>query len=84
MVDGASKIVKTSLPMNVPGAQGLTIPSGTRGQVIRLLHGNSAVVQWEVNIAVFWLLIFISPCVMPLKFSLVGIQWGHDEFLDIS
>lgn len=50
VVDERSNIVMTYLPMRVPGFEGLIIPGGTHGRVLRMLHGNTAVVQWEVNI----------------------------------
>ena len=49
LVDGASKTVETHLPLRVPGVEGLIIPNGTRGQVIRMIDRNVALVRWEVN-----------------------------------
>lgn len=47
LVDGASKTVETHLPLHVPGVEGLIIPNGTRGQVIRMVNRNVALVRWE-------------------------------------
>ncbi|XP_071935327.1 uncharacterized protein [Coffea arabica] len=47
LVDGASKTVETHLPLRVPGVEGLIIPNGTRGQVIRMIDRNVALVRWE-------------------------------------
>lgn len=49
-VDESSNIIMIYLPMRIPGFEGLIIPGGTRGRVLRMLHGNTAVVRWEVNI----------------------------------
>lgn len=58
VVDESSKIIKIYLPMPVPGFEGLIIPGGTSGWVLRMLHRNTAVVRWEVNIVK---VVFSSP-----------------------
>ncbi|KAL3515020.1 hypothetical protein ACH5RR_021922 [Cinchona calisaya] len=47
LVDGTSKTVITHLPLHVPNIEGLIIPRGTRGQVIRMIDRNTALVRWE-------------------------------------
>lgn len=49
VVDGSSQIVETLRPLPVPGVDGLLIPSHTRGQVLKVLGSNTALVRWEVN-----------------------------------
>ncbi|KAI9181025.1 hypothetical protein LWI28_010510 [Acer negundo] len=47
VVDGISQIVETQHPLHVPGVDGLLIPSKTRGHVLKVLGGNTALVRWE-------------------------------------
>ncbi|KAJ6386036.1 hypothetical protein OIU77_029072 [Salix suchowensis] len=47
LVDRASQVVETQLPMQVPGADSLIIPSKTRGHVLKVIDGNTALVRWE-------------------------------------
>ncbi|KAK3195082.1 hypothetical protein Dsin_026392 [Dipteronia sinensis] len=47
VVDGISQIVETLHPLHVPGVDGLLIPSKTRGHVLKVLGGNTALVRWE-------------------------------------
>lgn len=49
MVDRVSQIVETQLPLCVPGLEGLLIPIGTRGHVLKMIDGKTALVRWEVN-----------------------------------
>lgn len=49
LVDSASQAVETQLPLHVPGADSLIIPSKTRGHVLKVIDGNTALVRWEVN-----------------------------------
>uniref|UniRef100_A0A2N9H720 Uncharacterized protein n=1 Tax=Fagus sylvatica TaxID=28930 RepID=A0A2N9H720_FAGSY len=47
LVDNISQIVETHLPVHVPGVEGLFIPSKTRGHVLKVIGGNTALVRWE-------------------------------------
>ncbi|KAL4616065.1 hypothetical protein ACB092_07G172100 [Castanea dentata] len=47
LVDNVSQIVETHLPVHVPGVEGLLIPSKTRGHVLKMIGGNTALVRWE-------------------------------------
>ncbi|XP_011046730.1 PREDICTED: uncharacterized protein LOC105141252 isoform X1 [Populus euphratica] len=47
LVDSASQAVETQLPLHVPGADSLVIPSKTRGHVLKVIDGNTALVRWE-------------------------------------
>ncbi|GMY05517.1 nucleoporin like [Fagus crenata] len=47
LVDNISQIVGTHLPVHVPGVEGLFIPSKTRGHVLKVIGGNTALVRWE-------------------------------------
>lgn len=49
-VDAVSKVVETRFPLQVTGVdEGLVIPSKSRGQVLRMIDKNVALVRWEVN-----------------------------------
>lgn len=48
-MDDASQIVETSRPLNIPGLEGLFIPSNTRGQIMRIVGENTGLVRWEVS-----------------------------------
>lgn len=50
VVDAVSKIVETHSPLHVAGVDGLIIPGKSRGQVLRMLDDNCALVRWEVNV----------------------------------
>lgn len=45
--DETSQTVETHLPLQVPGIEGLLIPANTRGHVLRVIGGNTALVRWE-------------------------------------
>ncbi|KAF8013563.1 hypothetical protein BT93_I1419 [Corymbia citriodora subsp. variegata] len=47
LVDETSQTVETHLPLQVPGIEGLLIPAKTRGLVLRVIGGNTALVRWE-------------------------------------
>ncbi|WZZ77036.1 hypothetical protein YC2023_088406 [Brassica napus] len=49
VVDGASQFVETSQPLQIPGLEGLVIPSNTRGRILRVINENTGLVRWEVN-----------------------------------
>lgn len=48
LVDNISQVVETHVPLHIPGIDGLLIPSNTRGHILRLVDGNTALVRWEV------------------------------------
>lgn len=50
VVDAVSKVVITHYPLHVVGVDGLIIPSKSRGQVLRMIDANHALVRWEVNV----------------------------------
>lgn len=47
VVDNSSQIVETQQPLSVPGIEGFLIPSKTRGHVLKLIDGDTALVRWE-------------------------------------
>ncbi|XP_057788584.1 uncharacterized protein LOC131005591 isoform X2 [Salvia miltiorrhiza] len=47
VVDAVSKIVETHSPLYVAGVEGLVVPGKSRGQVLRMLDENCALVRWE-------------------------------------
>lgn len=49
LVDEDSQSVETVSPLPVPGMEGVVIPRHTRGHVIRMVGGNTALVRWEVS-----------------------------------
>ncbi|XP_073159038.1 uncharacterized protein [Henckelia pumila] len=46
-VDAVSKVVETHFPLHVTAVEGLVIPSKSRGQVLRMIDKNVALVRWE-------------------------------------
>lgn len=59
LIDEVSQIVETSLPLSIPGVDGLLIPSNTRGHILKVIDGNAALIRWEVNY-----LCFLDPIVL--------------------
>ncbi|XP_041997267.1 uncharacterized protein LOC121747315 isoform X2 [Salvia splendens] len=51
VVDALSKIVETHSPLHVAGVEGLIIPGKSRGQVLRMLDDNCALVRWEHTVS---------------------------------
>ncbi|XP_015893450.3 uncharacterized protein LOC107427578 [Ziziphus jujuba] len=47
LVDDVSQIVETHVPFHIPGIEGLLIPSNTRGHILKIVGGNTALVRWE-------------------------------------
>ncbi|KAL6517393.1 hypothetical protein OROMI_033094 [Orobanche minor] len=47
VVDAVLKTVETLSPLYVTGVEGLVIPSKSRGQVLRMIDENCALVRWE-------------------------------------
>ncbi|KAJ4826105.1 hypothetical protein Tsubulata_010953 [Turnera subulata] len=47
LVENNPEIVETRSPLLVPGLESLLIPAGTRGHVLKVLNGNTALVRWE-------------------------------------
>ncbi|XP_038706390.1 uncharacterized protein LOC120001936 isoform X2 [Tripterygium wilfordii] len=47
LVDDNAQIVETHIPLHIPGIDGLLIPSKTRGHVLKVIDGNTAIVRWE-------------------------------------
>ncbi|XP_074329282.1 uncharacterized protein LOC141666927 isoform X2 [Apium graveolens] len=47
VVNSASSVVETQRPLCVPGLEGFLIPSKTRGHILKLIDGNTALVRWE-------------------------------------
>lgn len=43
-----SHMVEAKQPVQVPGIESLFIPAGTRGHVLKVIGGNTALVRWEV------------------------------------
>uniref|UniRef100_A0A7N0U6L0 Uncharacterized protein n=1 Tax=Kalanchoe fedtschenkoi TaxID=63787 RepID=A0A7N0U6L0_KALFE len=46
-VYGSSPIVETKKPLDVPGIEGLCVPSNTQGHILKIFEGNKALVRWE-------------------------------------
>ncbi|XP_071723037.1 uncharacterized protein [Rutidosis leptorrhynchoides] len=47
LVDSSGQTVVTRLPLNVPGVDGLFIPSGTHGRIVKVIEQSTALVRWE-------------------------------------
>lgn len=45
----ANQIVVAQQPVQVPWIEGLFVPAGTRGLVLKVVGENTALVRWEVN-----------------------------------
>lgn len=62
--DDACHIVEAQQAVGVPGIEGLVIPSGTRGRVLRVVGQNTALVRWEVSCPNIITLICFSKCLL--------------------
>ncbi|KAF8083077.1 hypothetical protein N665_0792s0007 [Sinapis alba] len=51
LVDDASQLVETSEPLQIPGLEGLVIPSNTRGRILRVINENTGLVRWEYSLS---------------------------------
>ncbi|CAH8305541.1 unnamed protein product [Eruca vesicaria subsp. sativa] len=51
LVDDASQLVETSQPLQIPGLEGLVIPSNTRGRILRVINENIGLVRWEYSLS---------------------------------
>lgn len=49
LVDGMSQIIETRKPFDVPGIDGICVPSNTRGHILKIIDGNNALIRWEVS-----------------------------------
>ncbi|XVE48907.1 hypothetical protein DITRI_Ditri01bG0039400 [Diplodiscus trichospermus] len=47
IVDHILQIVETQHPVRIPGVDGLHIPHGTRGQILKVVGEKTALVRWE-------------------------------------
>ncbi|CAK9162513.1 unnamed protein product [Ilex paraguariensis] len=47
VVDDTLQIVEACHPLHVPGFESLIIPIKTRGYVLKVINGNTALVRWE-------------------------------------
>lgn len=57
LVDNASQIVETHHLLHIPGFDGLYIPSGTRGRILKEIGGNTAIVRWEYSQSAIYVLL---------------------------
>ncbi|XP_021286367.1 uncharacterized protein LOC110418076, partial [Herrania umbratica] len=61
LLDCTCQIVETQHPVCIPGVDGLHIPSRTRGHILKVVGGNTALVRWEhTKSAVFVLLLRLA------------------------
>ncbi|KAJ7978575.1 Nucleoporin like [Quillaja saponaria] len=61
LVDEVSHIVETHQPLQVPGVEGLVVPARTRGQILKVIGENAALVQWQfAESGVFILLVRLA------------------------
>ncbi|KAM3398313.1 putative protein isoform X4 [Capsicum galapagoense] len=49
IVDDASQTVMVLQPLHLPGIEGLVIPSGTHGHLLKMIDTNIALVRWEFS-----------------------------------
>ncbi|XP_052191958.1 uncharacterized protein LOC127801127 isoform X2 [Diospyros lotus] len=50
-IDKDSQIVETHLPLCIPGVEGLFIPANTRGHILKVIEGNTALIRWEYSVS---------------------------------
>ncbi|MCD7459389.1 hypothetical protein HAX54_040819 [Datura stramonium] len=61
IVDDASQTVMAIQPLQLPSIEGLVIPSGTRGHLLKMIDRNIALVRWEFSQSgVFVLLLHLA------------------------
>ena len=41
--------IETHSPISIPGIEGIAIPSGSHGYILKLLEDDAALVRWEVK-----------------------------------
>lgn len=41
--------IESHHPVSIPGIEGITIPHGTRGYILKVLQEDTALVRWEVD-----------------------------------
>lgn len=70
LLGNMSQMVESHLPLHVPQVEGLIIPSRTRGHVVKMVDGNTALVRWEVNGYVFSSCFGLSFLLMSLVYSM--------------
>ncbi|KAL7002582.1 hypothetical protein U1Q18_003734 [Sarracenia purpurea var. burkii] len=80
-INEVSQIVETRVPLSIPGAEGLQIPSNTRGHVLREINGNTALVRWEHNgIVIVKLIVFSMEHSRPaLKSALIVLPSQYTQ-----
>lgn len=61
IVDDASQTVMVLQPLHLPGIEGLVIPSGTHGHLLKMIDTNIALVRWEVTITVVYSISLLLP-----------------------
>ncbi|CAN4119728.1 unnamed protein product [Withania somnifera] len=49
IVDDASQTVMVVQPLHPPGIEGLIIPGGTRGHLLKMIDTSTALVRWELS-----------------------------------
>ncbi|WVZ58174.1 hypothetical protein U9M48_008470 [Paspalum notatum var. saurae] len=53
--------IESHHPVRIPGIEGITIPCGTHGYILKVLQGDAALVRWEFpHSGVFFLLITLA------------------------
>jgi hypothetical protein len=65
LADDVYHILEAQQEVQVPGIEGLFVPSGTRGRVLKVVGEKTALVRWEVNfpyiVIIFY---FIFECLL--------------------
>ncbi|KAJ8767098.1 hypothetical protein K2173_012689 [Erythroxylum novogranatense] len=72
-VDSDQEIVETSQPLCVPGVESLIIPRKTRGHILKVVSGNTALVRWEYSQS--------GLCVLLLRLAQVLYLDSNEEAL---
>ncbi|KAK4375119.1 hypothetical protein RND71_005796 [Anisodus tanguticus] len=77
VVDDASQTVMVVQPLHLPGIEGLVIPSGTRGHLLKMIDRDIALVRWEFSQSgVFLLLLRLSQGLYLEKTSEIFMTLG--------
>lgn len=65
------QVIRTTVPLQVPGAPGLLIPAGSNGLVIRVIDEHTTLVRWECKHSAIVVLLFrlMGACTLDNSWS---------------
>jgi nuclear pore complex protein Nup188 len=59
--------IESHHPVSIPGIEGITLPRGTHGYILKVLREDTVLVRWEVTIF-FVLPYLLYACMLPHLF----------------